>query len=287
MRVSNSMIETWMKCPLQARFRYLDKLPSKKTSRMTFGICVHAALEFYNNTGDVDKAVNMFLDYWDNPEKVKAVPEIWPKGTTAGGFRSKGIELIQTYHEQQGWGKRTILAQEHRFLVPIGEHEVQGVVDLLEVKKSARGVPTLRIVDYKTGSKKPYKNTLRLNTQFTIYDYASRQPEFWFGNKSDLNYYPPMPGDPEELWETYKNVPRRGVYFHLLGCVEVDAGERDEADFMRLYRVITEMSKAVENEVFVPCLSADSCVFCDYTEPCGVKIPEREHSENDDDIGWF
>lgn len=276
-----------MKCPLQARFKYIDKLPSKKTSRMTFGICAHQALELYNNTGDIDKAINLFLDLWDNPEKAKAVPEIWPKGTSHGGFRSKGIELLKTYHEKQGWEGRDIIAQEHRFLVPIGEHEVQGVVDLLELKKSGRGVPTLRIVDYKTGSKQPFKNTLRLNTQFTIYDYASRQPEFWFGNKADLNWYPPIAANADELWEEFKSIPRRGIYFHLLGCKEIDAGERDEMDFMRLYRVITEVARAVESEVFVPCLSGDTCVFCDYTEPCGVTIPDRDPSDDPDDETWF
>lgn len=282
MRMSNTMITTWMACPLQARFRYVDRLPTKKTSRMTFGICAHQALEFYNNTGDIDRAINLFLDLWDNPEKANAVPEIWPKGTTHGGFRSKGIALLEAYHEKQGWEKRIILAQEHRFLVPIGEHELQGVVDLLEVKKSGRGKPTVKIVDYKTGSKQPYKNTLRLNTQFTIYDYASRQPEFWLGNGEG---FPPIAPNAEELWETYKDVPRRAIYFHLLGCKEIDAGERDEADFMRLYRVIVEIARAREHEVYVPCLSADTCVFCDFTEPCGVKIPEREYSDDDDN--WF
>lgn len=282
MRVSNSLIETWMKCPLQARFKYLERLPTKKTSRMTFGICVHAALEHYNNTGDIEASIEMFLDLWDNPEKVNAVPEIWPKGTTHGGFRERGLEMLKDYDERQGWEKRIILAQEHRFLVPIGDHELTGVVDLLELKKSGRGKPTLRIVDYKSGSKAPWKNTLRLNTQFTIYDYASRQKEFWLGNGPDFQ---PIHPDAEQMWEDYKDIPRRGIYFHLLGSKEIDAGDRDQADFERLYRVISEIARALEHEVFVPVLSADTCVFCDFTEPCGVKIPEREYPDDDDT--WF
>lgn len=282
MRVSNTMITTWMNCPLQAKFKYVDRLPTKKTSRMTFGICVHQALEDYNIRGDVERAVEIFLDLWDNPEKANAVPEIWPKGTTYGGFREKGIDLIRDYHERQGWESRHIVAQEHRFLVPIGAHELTGVVDLLELKKSARGKGTLRIVDYKTGSKQPYKNTLRLNTQFTIYDYASRQPEFWLGNGPD---FAPIAPNAEELWEKLKDIPRRGIYFHLLGSKEIDAGERDDADFMRLYRVIEEVVKAVEHEVYVPDLSAETCVFCDFTDPCGVQIPEREYPDNDET--WF
>lgn len=285
MRVSNTMVQTWMSCALQAKFKYKDHLPTKRTSRMTFGIVVHATLEHYNITGDIDSALAMFEDLWDNPEKVNAEIEIWPPGTTHGGFRQKGLEMLRSYHDKNSWDDRIILAQEHKFLVPFGEHELTGVVDLLEMRKSGRGKNTVRIVDYKTGSKKPYKNTLRLNTQFTIYDYASRQPEFWLGNKHDFNKYPPIASNAREAMEAYGKLPRRGIYFHLLGGSEIDVGPREDADFMRLYRVVKEISRAWEQEIFVPTLSGDSCVFCDFTEPCGIKIPEREYP--DDDEAWF
>lgn len=278
MRMSASRMGMWMKCSLMAKFRYVDHLPTKRTSRMTFGICVHAALEQYNIDGDGPAAVALFTDLWDNPEKINATPEVWPKGTTHGGFREKGIEVIKTYHEKQGWESRIILAQEHKFLVPMGKHELQGVVDLLEIRKSGRGKNVLRIVDYKTGSKQPYKTDLRLNLQFTIYDYASRQKEFWVGNGPD---YPPLAPNGEELWEKYKDMPRRGIYFHLLGCKEIDAGERDEIDFMRLYRAVSEIARADELKVYVPCISGETCHFCDFTEPCGVRIPEQQYSDDE------
>lgn len=267
-----------------ARFHYVDRLPTRKTSRMTFGICVHAALEGYNEDGNLEKAIALFEDLWDNPEKVDATPEIWPKGSPShGGFRSKGIEMLKTYDEKQGWENREVLAQEHRFLVPIGDHEVTGVVDLLEVKKSGRGKSVLRIVDYKTGSKQPYATDLRLNTQFTIYDYASRQPEFWLGNPKaeDGEKFQPIAPNAQELFERFKSVSRRGIWFQLLSCKEIDAGPRDEADFMRLYRAITEISRAMEHNVYVPCISGDSCFFCDYTEPCGVPITIRTDERDD------
>lgn len=282
MRMSASKLDTWMKCPLQAKFKYRDHLPTKRTSRMSFGVVAHAALEQYNLHGDVDKAIALFRYLWDNPETIGAEVEIWLKGTSHPVFMEKGIELLKNYHSQQGWDKRVIIAQEHRFLVPMGVHELTGIVDLIEVRKSGRGKAVVRVVDYKTGSKQPYKNTLRLNCQFTIYDYASRQPEFWLGNGTD---FPPISNNAEAQWKAYKDLPRRSIWFHLLTCKEIDAGERDEQDFMRLYRAIKEIDKAWEADIFVPDISADNCVFCDFTEPCGVKIPEREYSE--DDQTWF
>lgn len=284
MRMSASRLDTWNRCSLQAKFKYEEKLPTRKTSRMTFGNCVHAALEYYNTSGDVDGAVGMFEDYWENPEKIDAVPDIWPKGTTYHGFYEKGVEMLRTYHEKQGWADRIIIAQEHKFLVPMGRHELMGYVDLIEVKKSARGKAVVRIIDYKTGARQPFKPELALNQQFTMYTYSSLQPEFWLGNGPD---FPPIAPNAEEMWEKYKDTPRRAIWFHLMTCKEVDAGDRDEKDYMRLYRMITEIEKAIENDVHVPCISGDSCMLCDFTVPCGVTIPPRDQKVSDDDEHWI
>lgn len=283
MRVSASMLSTWMTCPMQAKFHYIDKIPNRSTSAMVFGSVVHFALEHYTHHGDVDAAVEMFKKGWDDPSELGMDIQVWMKRTNAGTYREKGIELIRNFHERANREKRLVLATEHGFKVPIGEHEITGYVDLLEIRLSGRGKDQLRIVDFKTGSKQPYQDNLRNNVQFTIYHYASLQPEFWLG----------WPGDPEfngmpnggELWDKYKDMPRRGVYWHMVGDKELDVGERNQDDFARLYRVIDMVDKAIKNEVYVPNLSGDSCTFCDYTVECGITIPSsRERMES---LDWF
>lgn len=279
MRFSASMLGKWMTCPLQAKFHYIDKIPSRKSSAMVFGTIVHLALEHYRHHKDVDKAIDMFKTAWDDPDQVGEKIEYWNKRTSAGSYREKGIEIIRNFHEKSQIESRKLLATEHGFKVPIGEHELVGYVDLLEAVRSNNGGHLLRIVDLKTGSKQPFYDALRNNIQFTIYDYASRQPEFWLGYPGDEEFVGLPNGG--ELWDKYRDAKRMGVWWHLSGDKEINVGERDQKDFERLYRVIDEVARAIEHEVFVPNISGDSCTFCDHTVECGVTIPSSEGRMND------
>lgn len=272
------MMNMWAGCPLQAKFKYIDHLPTKKSSSMTFGICTHEALKFYNETGNLERSIEKFHEYWDDPSLLGAEIEIWNKRTNHGSFAKLGPEMLRLYDEKLQYEERVVVGQEHPFLVPMGKHEISGVVDLIEVRKSGRGKDVLRLVDYKTASRKPYADNLKLNTQFTFYIYASMQPEFWFGNPKDPAKYPPICLDEEQLeglWQRYNpRFPRRGIWLHLRDGKELDAGGRDDEDFMRLYRSICEIARAIEHEVYVPCISGDTCIWCDFVEPCGVRIPD-------------
>lgn len=279
MRVSASRLSTWMTCPMMAKFRYIDRLPSKQSAKASFGTVVHAALDHYNRHHNVDTAVSMFKDYWAHPEKLGVEPEYWPRYTTYGSLMAQGIDLLREYDAKLKWEDREVIATEHPFLVPFGKHEIVGYIDLLEVKKSKKGVETLRIVDYKTNAKAPYLNALKVNVQFTAYVYASLQREFWVGNGPDF----PGFSNGEELYERFIDTPRRGIWFQLLQNKELDAGPRDDADFLRMYRVCHEIERAIEHEVFVPNISGDSCTFCDFTEPCGLPYKPKDSEEDE----WF
>lgn len=268
-----------MSCPLQAKFQSIDNMPRKQNARATFGSCVHYALEVYNKTGSVEVAVGTFVDVWAHPDKIGVAPDFWPKYMTFGGYRERGIELVTEYHEKVKWEAREVIAEEHRFLVPFGEHELEGTIDLLESRKNSKGKLLLRVVDYKTNARAPTRDTLAYNIQFTTYVYASLQPEFWEGNGDGF------PGIPNGvlLHERFREVPRRGIWFHLMTNKELDAGARDDADFMRLYRVCSEIQKAVERDVYVPSISGDACQWCDYTEPCGLPVPPSKLEEADEE----
>jgi len=266
------MLGVWMTCPLQARFQYVDQLPREINAKTAFGSCIHHALHVYNTTNDVEEAVKEFRRVWNEPESIGAAFTYWPKYTSFGGLMNAGCEILREYDAKLQWEKRRVLGTEHKFLVPFGAHEITGFVDLLETKKSKRGIETLRVIDYKSHSKQPFSPQLRVNIQFTAYVYASMQPEFWLGNGPD---FPAMPNG-EFYWETHKDMPRRAIWYHLMTNKEVDAGDRDDNDFMRLYRVACEVERALDHEVFVPNISGDSCTFCSYTDPCGLHIPTEE-----------
>lgn len=260
-RLSASKMDAWMKCPLAARFQYLDRLPRQTNSAATFGTCIHHAMKIYNDTGDVELAVAEFVDSWENPEKLDAVPDVWTKRQTFGGMREKGVNIIREYHDHLRWENREVVATEHEFLVPFGEFELHGFIDLIEIRRNERGVEELKVVDYKTNATAPKISALPFNVQFTTYVYAALQPEFWLTI-------------PKDVWERAHALPVRAYWYQLNGSKEIHTGVRDDDDFMRLYRLAKEIKNATEAGVFVPNLSGDSCGFCSFKEPCGLPVPK-------------
>lgn len=266
-----------MTCPLQAHFKYDMKLPQRQNAKATFGSIIHHCLEKYHLGMDIDEVISLFLQLWAEPEKLRAnlAPEYWPKYTTYASLKSKGVDILKEYHEKAKWDSSTRrVAVEHPFLVPFGDHELHGFVDFVEIKKAGNGKRTLRVVDLKTAGSAPTKVSLRLNTQFTVYMYASEQPEFFLGNGPG---FPALPNG-EELWEECQRLPRKAIWYHLMTNKEIDAGPRDDGDYMRLYRVCNEIARAKELQVHVPKIG-DACVYCDYNDPCGVPIPTEEELE--------
>jgi hypothetical protein len=149
-RFRQSQLRVWMACPLQAYFQEYANLPRKQGSKAMFGTCVHAALEYYNRTGDVDMAKKLFLEAWENPATIgQPEVEIWNKFTTYGGLRQRGIEILNTYHDRMKIEERTVIVAEHTFLVPFGQHELTGTADLVSVRKNHRGKQILALEDYK------------------------------------------------------------------------------------------------------------------------------------------
>jgi RecB family exonuclease len=275
MRVRQSQLKVWTACSLQAHLNEIHPETAQLiNSKTVFGTVIHYCLEQYHKGMPIDDVVQLFKEVWNDPERITVKPDVWAKFTSYGTLREKGIDILRGYHQKNRWEDRTILASEHRFLVPFGEHELEGTVDFLEVKKDGRGRQTLLICDLKTASKAPTQVELRLNIQFSVYAFATTQPEFWLGNG------PEFPGIPDgaRLFETLKKAPRRGLWFHLMTGRELDAGERTDDDYMRLYRLVGEIDRAQQAQVFVPHIG-EACTFCPHTAHCNVTIPNRDELE--------
>ncbi len=253
---------------LSAKYKHIERRPSLQHAKASFGTCIHDALEMYNNGVDIELCVERFKHTWDNPEVLDVVPDIWPeRGAGFGALRKKGIEMLRTYHKINRYEEREIIGTEIEFLVPFGDHELKGYVDLLEIKKSNKGVPVLRVVDYKTNARQPTKLELAFDVQFTAYVYASYQPEFWAFNP--------------KLYNTLIDYPRRAIWYHMEKVKEIDAGSRDEADFNRMYRVAETAARAIEADIFMPDISGETCKFCSFKEECTyVNIVSHKIADN-------
>lgn len=269
MRFSASRLKSWMSCPLQAYYKYTMKLPELQNAAASFGKIIHASLQLYNEVGDLDITIEKFKEWWESPDLLGCAPDYWPRYTSYAGLLELGLEILRNYHFDLQWEQRTVVGTEHGFLVPFGEHELIGYVDLLELRKSGNGRRLLRLIDYKTASKQPYKSDLFLDVQFTVYAYASLQPEFWLGNG------PEFPGIPNgaELFEEFAKVPRRPIWYHLRTNKEFDCGPREDEHFKQLYRLCDEIEKAEEKQVHIPRIGESSCTWCSYVNECGLTIP--------------
>lgn len=261
-----------MDCPLRAKYRYEDQLPTRQSAKASFGTICHKSLEYYfQSHGDYDGTVERFRSLWDRPERLGVKPDYWPPGTDWVRLRNKGIEIIDRLHNQQPFRNWTVIGTEIAFLVPFGEHELTGFVDLVVTERSGTGTEILKIIDFKTNSKDPTKSELALNPQFTTYAYALRQREAWTGIEGNPNFPGIENGD--WLWETAgKLLPHRSIWYSLWNGKELDAGPRDETDFGRLYRVCDQIAHAIDSQIYVPKIG-ESCTFCDFVEPCAMDIP--------------
>lgn len=264
MRFSASMVKRWMECPKQAHFHDIMRLPSPQHAKTTYGTCQHDALELLNNTGDVDAAVARFKETWEEPGILKAEIDVWPQNTSWGDLKQRGIASILKFHEDNSWEGRIVVASEHSFLVPFGEHTLSGLVDYLEIIGKGKK-RSLRVMDLKTSSYKPSHLQLRFNIQFTLYIYASEQPEFW----EDIPHG-------EELFAEFEGQPREAYWYSLWDQRMTEVGTRTDLDIMRLYRVALEIENAIEKEVYVPSISGVACLYCPYDHLCAAVIPLRE-----------
>jgi hypothetical protein len=282
MRFSASRLRTWMNCPLAAHYHYDEGLPSRPNSKTVFGSVIHAVLELYNLTGDYDGAVAKFKQDWLNPPQQI---DRWARSTSYVSLRAKGLEILESVKDHYRFQDRRVIGAEIPFLVPFGDHELTGFVDLVETQRSGTGTEILKVVDYKSSSRTPTAADLALDVQFSVYMKAVSAREFWVGNG------PGFPGveNGEWLWDTVgRHLAPRGIWFNLWNGKEHDVGPRTDVDFGRLYRLCCEIDKATAAQIWVPKIGT-ACGICDYVDPCSFEIPIalRALENSDDPNRWI
>lgn len=260
MKFSASQLKTWQSCSLQAKFSYIDKKGRSTGSSALFGSCVHEALELLNKGVSLEDAEIYFLDNIQSRE-----PDYWNRRTSLTGFKDKGVQMLRDYAAYQELNPADVIASEFRFMVDVGEHQVSGIVDAIELPHDHS---SLDVIDYKTG-RRPILDTLHLDIQMTIYQWASMRREFWTGYPGQEDKYQGIENG-EEFFEYFKDIPRKAYWFDLKTAEPIYVGDRTGRDFGRLYRLIEQVARAVEYDVYVPTLTGDTCTWCDHTDICPV-----------------
>ncbi len=168
--LSYSQVNTYLSCPLQYRFKYIDDIPPAFTSvALAFGSAIHEAVAaFYQTRLEGDELtphqmVDVYRDTWRRAKQVK-----YFNGDNDNALMDKAKNMLTVFHESADPSAQVIGVEEF-FEIPLGGLPMfQGYIDLIE--ESHDGSVTL--VDLKTASKKLSQSNVDSNLQLTAYAFG-------------------------------------------------------------------------------------------------------------------
>jgi len=243
---SHSRISSFENCPLQYRYRYIDRIKTDVQGIEAFtGKLVHAVLE--GLYGDLDRAraagaghfQDVFRDLW----RRRYTPDvrIVRENMTAEDYLALGVRCIGTFYEQNHpFDSGEVVGRETRVdfkLDTEGRYRMLGFIDRLDRVAE----DTLEIHDYKTGSL-PRSGALQKDRQLTLYEIALRQ--------------------------RYPEIERFRHVWHYLAHGKRFEERRDE-DYVQKTRIATIRAiQNIEATVDFPAKTSALCSWCDYRGIC-------------------
>lgn len=238
---SATRLKTYLTCPRQFRYSYIDGVPAVPTAPLVFGRTLHEALCFGHEcqmqTGQLPPLVELLAGFetlWQQALE-KDQPFFRTGAPTAQQYEKTGREILRAY-----WlapeNATAPLAAELAFEVKVGDMQFAGVVD-----RVSEGETGLVIVDFKSGTRKPGASDLANNLQFTLYAFAVGR----------------MMGQQVE----------RVVHYHLRDGTRYDVVPTDEQFVWLLDKVVPQVARAVARGDFAP-TPGFWCNWCDFRELC-------------------
>lgn len=170
MRTSYSALNTYKSCPLKFKYQELDKIRVKKGKEAIFGAAMHETLRYTFTKNPLFPTLAEIIDFFKKIWQERA-SKIELNNEEKNEYE-KDAETMLTgfYKKNQPWNFNTVNL-ESRFNFTIldensGEkHIIAGIMDRID-KNSDSGY---EIIDYKTASRMPSKETVDRDLQLSIY----------------------------------------------------------------------------------------------------------------------
>lgn len=244
MRLSYSSISTYQNCPLAYKFRYVDKLPTKRTPQLSYGSSLHAILAYFYDVPHAKPcSLNHLLEHFPNVWESQGYEDSSEEQTY---FEHAKEVLAQFYHTNVE-NFQIPIALEHKFQIELTSCTLTGIIDRVDQLPSG----SYEIIDYKTNRKLPPESKIHNDLQLSIYHLACK--EVWGAEPDKLSLYFLIPNQ--------KISTRRSVN-----------------DIQKTKSIIAKVCKDIEAERFQP-RENSLCPWCDFQAYCPHhkhEFPEQE-----------
>jgi RecB family exonuclease len=243
--LSASQLKTYDDCPLRYAYEYALDVKGRAGVSAEIGSLVHAALaEFLDPGGPEDRS-------WERLERLAEAhwsPNIAPYRPVREQARRDIFTMLRDWWERGV--PDSVLAVEHHFDVPVGDHRVRGFIDRVDrVGDTESGIA---IIDYKTGSRVPTAAEVAEDLQLATYHLAAERD-------AELQACgPPL----------------------SLGLLHLRSGRITEQTISDGHAAATEArivkaATRILTETFEPSVEAD-CEYCDFRRICPLQPEGRE-----------
>ncbi len=236
--LSYSQLDTFNRCPLQYKYKYIIGIPTPLSAAASFGICLHNTLKDLYQQHQQKKALNL-------KKILKNLDNAWIKEGYSSKNHEKKMyqraqEMLKTYWQKTYQKKDNPIALEQTFALKITPTlKIGGRID--RVDRLPNG--TLEVIDYKTG-KVPEQKQVDMSLQMTFYAMAASNPNIFNT-------------DPENII----------LSFYFLQNQEKISTRRSQEDLKQTQKEIIDQAKKMEKSDFLPQPSL-LCDFCDFKLLC-------------------
>lgn len=166
-KLSFSKIDTFNRCPLKFKFKYIYKIPSPESHASNFGTSIHNTLkQFYDH---LMKGNEVFLELMQNLYEKNWISQGYESKAHENARKKKGYEILTNYYKENSKNWIVPIFIEKPFNLKIADYTLTGRIDRIDKIED----DTCEIIDYKTGKLKKNIN-LKKDLQLSIYALAGQ-----------------------------------------------------------------------------------------------------------------
>ncbi|MGE5297912.1 MAG: ATP-dependent helicase [Acidobacteriaceae bacterium] len=209
-----SQISTFLKCPLEYKYKYIYKLPMPGSAPFSFGSTMHQTLKkFMQSVKQLNNA--QASDLFGNKQTTTVVPpkdqllkfyaESWiedwyPDKINKENYRKEGARQLAAFYDYYCANPLVPKYLEQPFQLRIGDYKFKGRIDRADLNADQ----TITIIDYKTGEPRTKLEKVDKD-QLLIYQWAAMETmkekvkELRYVYLKDIGQQLPFLGSDEEL----------------------------------------------------------------------------------------